>query len=246
KRLWFYKFSDTTIHNQKSTRTLQQYAWEYVEIDLGKMMTDLGGAKGTANVRDDDVVFRFVLEAKNANASGRGLFIDDINIRERYDRNTPFNPDPDFAEENPNAPKIAFNLWPTTENRRNPVNNQPLGLGSGTSLFDDPDSSTTRRLWSESWFAGADWYPQTWGGGSRSGLYGFHDSPVGGQNEAPDGLDNYIGPVEWMVPQDTFRVLELNHVIDMRPVNAVTEMPGLYWGQRYNLGASNVAMVQIS
>ncbi len=242
KRLWFYKSADSTIHNQKLTRTLQQQAWEYIEIDLGKMMTDIGGAKATANVRDDDIVLRFMLEAKNASASGRGLFIDDINIRERYDRNTPWNP----ASANPNAPKIAFNLWPTTENRRNPATNQFLGNGSGTSLFDDPDSSTTRRLWSESWFAGADWYPQTWGGGSRSGLYGFHDSPVGGQHEAPDGLDNYVGQAEWMVPKDTFRVLELNNVIDLRPVNADTEMPVLYWWQRYHLGGNNIAMVQIS
>jgi Flp pilus assembly pilin Flp len=231
KPLWYYKSGNGTTPNATSLDTRQQFAWEFVEVNLRSVIADVTAANNATDRRDDDVVFRFVLEAKNTTA-GQGIYIDDLNIRDGYNRDT--------------AP-IDFNLWPKTENRADPAApTTQLGLGNGTTLFDDPDASTTNRLWSESWFAGADWFPQTWGGGARLGLYGFHDSPVGGQDQAPDGLDNFVGQPAWAVPQDSFRVLELNNAIDLRAVDAQNETPILYWWQRYHLGGGNIAMVQIS
>jgi Flp pilus assembly pilin Flp len=230
KPLWYYNSGNGTTPNVTNLDTRQQTAWEFVEIDLGLLLKDVTAANNAANRRDDDVVFRFVLNATGATARP-GIYIDDINIRERYNRN---------------AAPIAFNLWPKTENRNNPATGTAIGVGHGASLFDDPDASTTNRIWSQSWFAGADWFPQTWGGGARLGLYGFHDSPVGGQNQAPDGIDNFIGQPGWAVPAESFRVLELNNVIDLRAVDVQNEAPMLYWWQRYHLGGGNIAMVQIS
>jgi hypothetical protein len=230
KTLWFYKYGDSTDPTKTVADTRTQFAWEYVEINLAGVINTVTTANNAANRRDDDVMFRFVLDS-TVNTTGQGIYVDDITISDGLNRTI--------------AP-ISFNLWPTNEVRKNPATNANIGAGNGVTLTDDPDASTTNRIWSKSWFAGADWYPETWGGGSRSGLYGFHDSPVGGQSQAPDGLDNYTGPATWAVPKDSFRILELNNVIDLRAVSATNEAPMLTWWQRYHLGGSNVAAVQIS
>jgi Flp pilus assembly pilin Flp len=230
KTLWLYKNGMSTVPNSLSTETAKQRAWEYVEIDLTDMMKDINANDNAANKRDDDVIFRFYLDAKGTN-SGNGVFIDDIRVFER----------PDLT-----AAPMVFKLWPVSQNRIDPITNQPLGTGNGVSFFDDPDASSTNRFWEQSWFNGGNWHAVEWS--SRIGLFSFHDSPIGGQAEAPDAVGDqpYIGETGWFVPLDTFSTLELNNIIDLRGVDAVNDQPAIFFWNRYHLGGGNVAAVQVS
>jgi Flp pilus assembly pilin Flp len=236
--LWIYKNGMATSPSALNTETARQRAWEYVEVSLTDVMTSI--ANNQPGVRDDDIVFRFVLrstaagDTTNAALTGNGVFIDDIRVYERPD---------------PNTAPLAFRLWPQSETRNDPATNTAIGTGNGVRLEDDPDASTTNRFWEETWFNGGHWHAVQWE--SRVGVFSFHDSPLGGQNNAPDGVDTggnvpYIGETAWFVPLDTFNVLELNQIIDLRAVDAVTEAPELYFWNRYHLGGGNIAAVQVS
>lgn len=230
KMLWVYKNGMATIHTSPSPETAKQRAWEHVEIDLAEVMADVTNVTNDdpANKRDDDVIFRFVLDAKGAGA-GDGIYIDDIRIYERPD---------------PNAAPLAFKLWGTTENVTEPILGQALGTGNGAFFTDDADASSTNRFWENSWFNGGNWHAVNYE--SRIGVYSFHDSPIGGQDRAPDGIGNYTGEADWYVPLDTFNVLELNNIIDLRGVDGRNEAPALYFWSRYHLGGGNIAAVQVS
>lgn len=227
KTIWLYKNGMATNPTSPSSETAKQDAWERVEIDLADVMKDLA-ANNTANVRDDDIVFRFYLDAKGT-TTGKGIFIDDILLQER-----------------PNQDVIEYKLWPENENRLDPVTNQPLGLGDGTFFTDDADASSTNRLWTESWFNGGDWFAVNWSGSSRLGPSGFHDSPINGQDKAPDGVGNDVGEVGWVTVSDRFAVLELNNIIDLRGVDGETEAPILTFWTRYHIGGLNSIRVEIS
>ncbi|MBC8097802.1 MAG: hypothetical protein H7Y11_00020 [Armatimonadetes bacterium] len=235
KTVWYYKNGQRTNPVGVNAETARQKVWERVEVDLTDVMTDINSNNNASNFRDDDILFRFYLDAKGS-TNGEGVYIDDIEIRERP---------------NETNNKIAWRLWPNTQNRNNPFSpGEELGLGQGTFLTDDPDASSTNRIWTESWFYGGNWYAVDWAG-SRVGLFAFHDSPHGdpnNQTSAPNGSGDVpdIGDALFYTTQDQFQVLELNQIIDLRAVDQVTENPILRFWSRYHLGDSNKVRVEIS
>ncbi|MBC8170339.1 MAG: hypothetical protein H7X77_01655, partial [Anaerolineae bacterium] len=226
KTVWLYKNGMATS-TTPNPETAKQDAWERVEIDLKDVMTDVNAGNGP-DERDDDIVFRFYLDAKGV-TNGKGIYIDDLQLAER-----------------PNQDVIEYKLWPSSENRIDPVTNVALGNGDSSFFTDDADASSTNRLWTESWFNGGDWFAVNWGGASRIGTNGFHDSPIGNQNKAPDGVANYVGETAWTTVSDRFAVLELNNIIDLRGVDGETEAPIMTFWTRYHVGGLNSIRVEIS
>ncbi|MCU0498646.1 MAG: hypothetical protein MUF87_14945 [Anaerolineae bacterium] len=234
RRLWIYKSGMSTDPTVTNAETRRQLGWERVQIPLAPMIATLVAAND-ATLTDDDVVFRFVLHGKSIN-SGSGIYIDDIAVENG----------PNFA-----ADPVDFQLW--VGSRTNPIGGGALPTGNGAALFDDPDASSTNRSWDRSWFNGGHWMAVDYE--ARSGTSSFHDSPTGTQfrdenAEAPNavtfGGTVNIGEPGWFTINDSFSVLELNNVIDLRATNRETEAPVLRWWHRYHIGNGTTIAVQIS
>ena len=231
RTLWGYYYRMGTRNN--SDQLTHNDAWEHVEVNLSPMMdiiTAEGGAPGAGtgdDLKDDDVVFRIMLDA-DSSASDPGVYVDNIVLEE-------------YVE-------YAFKLWPSDENRDDPLTGDNLGTGDGIFFVDEPDVSSLDRPWWEGWYWGGWWQGVEFE--SRTGVAAFHDSPLGDQGAAPGWdqsiLDVNIGTDAERTPDDTFNVLEMGTIIDLRAADAETEKPALYFWNRYHIGKKDRIKVEVS
>ncbi len=232
--MWEYRHGMQTVgKTSTNSRTGTQLAWERVEVDLKPILTAIGAPDAT-NPRKDDIQFRFVLVSDAAN-QGAGVAIDDIRVAENT---TP-----------------VFKFWPTDVNGSNLVNISGLGNGDGVTLVEEGDVSQSGRGWWEAYHRGGDWYAISYE--SRTGLLSFHDSGLNGQDYAPRwdwsvayGNGGCCGDVDLMSSEfytgvDTFNVLELNTIIDLRATDQL-DMPQLRFWSRFHVGAKDYLRVQVS
>lgn len=223
--LWAYLDQMRTNGTGNYSETRNQIAWERVEIDLRPMMAAINASNSNPDKTDDDVVIRFRLQT-NGNNTGDGLLLDDIRIEERQER--------------------YYRLWGAGTQAQDSdgrtirdENNQPI-LGDGDEFYDGLDNNPD--LFAGAYHFGGDWSVVNWQ--QRGGLYAFHDSPIGGQNMAPPYTDGRKVD-DHATPHDTFNVLEMATIIDMRGIDADTQ-PILYFWSRYAIGNDDYARVQIS
>lgn len=236
RNLWLYEHGMGA--RNRNDRTGTQLSWERIEVDLRPVINTIG-APNSATPRNDDVVFRFMLRADGTN-NGEGLWIDDIEISE-YE-------------------EFVYKFWPTDANRDSQFNLTGAGTGNGTSLVQDPDAPIPGRPWWESWHTGGDWSVVDWQ--SRTGVMSFHDSPTGDQgNRTPsvpewdwtvpfqneDGCcgDINILPTETWTKNDSYSVMELASILDLRSTY-ITDKPQIRFWTRYLTGLRDFLRVEVS
>lgn len=221
--IWTYNYQDTTFNGlpnasiQSNARTANQLGFEQVVIDLDPVMQMINTAS-PADVTDDDIVFRFRLDARNDFATADGLVIDNISVQ--------------------NYSETAWRLWDAAVD---PDGAGPLTTGSGVSYTETVDTPSD---WWNRWYTGGDWSAIEWNTMLGGGLRSFHDSPQS-QTAAPfyfNGSNYYDGvPIN----VDTFNVLEMRQILDLRGVD-VTRRPSLQYWQRYYVGPSDTLLIQIA
>lgn len=126
----------------------------------------------------------------------------------------------------------AHNLWASGTTPT--VGSVSLGAGDGliyTASPDDPD-------WESKWRLGGEWDRVTWE--SHNGLSSFHSSPAGQESAPTDSISGYTRS-----PVDTFNVLELTDIIDLRGTPR-SIMPTLYFWSRYDFVNTDRLRVQVS
>lgn len=232
RRVWSYAYLNTVNNGNGGSvtstgRTGSQQAWERVEIDLQPILqqADASGSDRT----DDDIIFRFRLTATGS-ATG-GVFIDNIRVYE-------------YSEQ-------TFALWDGNATF-DPDGAGPSGnitvAGNGEAYVDGFDVPSD---WWNRWHDGGNWDEETFdvpptGGGLRA----FHESvgpTASPQTAAPyytrtnSGTSSYDGIA---YPDNTFNVLEMKTIIDLRGV-ASTDIPTLEFWHRYYLGDNDIIAVQI-
>lgn len=233
RQLWAYAFPMNTRANDSNWRSQYQEAWERVEVDLTPMM-DVLALENTAATDDDDIVLRFRLYSDGSYTED-GVWIDSVDIHDRVE--------------------TTYKLWPLAQNRS--VGGTSFGNGSGLRFADDVDSNE----WWTRWYAGGGWLAEEWE--QNSGLRAFHES-TNQQIAAPYTPAVSYNPITdlWtatpvrvaaqdsdipftLTPDDTFNVLELSTIIDLRATDVVDE-PILYFWNRYHTGRSDRISVEIS
>jgi hypothetical protein len=125
----------------------------------------------------------------------------------------------------------SFKLWPTS------VNPGGFGNGNGTALIDDIDAG----LWFERWWNGGGWQKIEWE--QHGGLSSFHDSvsdSTGTQDTAPPDE-----PLTVVQINDTYSVLEMQTIVDLRGTD-VADGPTLYYWNRYYTGDDDFIRTQVS
>jgi hypothetical protein len=100
----------------------------------------------------------------------------------------------------------------------------PCGNGNGTFYDDDMEGD-----WWNRWHTGGDWEGVSFTNAQRSGTVGLHDSP----------------PVNTNYLNETYSVLQMTRIIDLRGV-AASSLPTMYFWTRYNLGNKDAIQVQVS
>lgn len=246
KNLWSYIFRMGTLrYGDWNARSGTQWAWERVEIDLSVIMREIPTVAnaGTGNdLRDDDLYIRFRLEADGSNTN-EGVWIDDIRIEERNEK--------------------VYYLW--DEGVTPEIGGEILDAGSGRYYFDDIDNGD----WWERWYAGGGWEAIDWE--QNSGIYAMHESPTEQQIRAPgDPIitttpsgDRLNYQLEWpeltvdgnrdisgdnpeiATPHDTFQVLQMQTIFDLRGTLADTA-PTLYFWTRFYPGDDDRLSVEVS
>lgn len=242
RMLWLYRYSMNTSSTGSNAKTGMNKTWQYTRVSMypifRQFAIDNNGAPGVGSgtqLTDDDIMIRFGLKADGSqNASG--IFVDDIQIEESTMR--------------------TVRLWPTSQNRVDPslpVSPPPplLGNGTGSYFYSEPDGTSDGRAYTLDWKMGGQWQPQRFEKRKGSGLFAFHDSVRGGQEEAPSGYhlesgSDDFGDSAWYTRHQTFSVLDLNREFDLRAVDAETESPQLSFWTRYHIGEDDYIRVQIS
>lgn len=224
RTLWVYNHGMTTDSAVTNIRTAQQMAWEPVYIDLYPVKKLIDDNNNGANKRDDDIVIRIVLQA-DGSGNATGIRVDDVRIREKDE--------------------TVWKLWPTDENRNG------KGNGSGVFYATEADFNSSNRGWWQEWSAGGYWFPSTFE--KSSGALAFHDSsgsslnPTLNQQKSPDGIDGAgYGEPQFYTPVDTYNVLQLNTIIDLREVDSRSEEPTMYFWWRHDMGRNSRMLVQVS
>ena len=241
RMLWLYRYGMSTNSTGAAPKTGMNRTWQYTRVSLypifRQFATDNNGAPGvgTGNqLTDDDIVIRFGLKA-DGSQNAAGVFVDDIQIEESTMR--------------------TVRLWPASQNRVDPslpVNQQqPLGNGTGSFFFSEPDGTSDGRAYTQDWKMGGQWQPQRFDKRKGNGLFAFHDSVRGGQDRAPSGYrletgSDDFGNSAWYTRHQTFSVLDLNREFDLRAVDAETESPQLSFWTRYHIGADDYIRVEVS
>jgi len=237
KPLWSYINRMSTDAGRSDTATMRQLAWERVEVDMTALMNELIANDDPGDTEDDDILIRFRLYSDN-NYTAEGVWIDSIRIEERQEQ--------------------VYRLWPTIENRD--VGGQNFGVGNGTRFAEDVDSPD----WWRFWYAGGGWLPIEFE--QNNGLRSFHESSTY-QVDAPytpnvsyNSIDqrwtatavNILEPSRppediglTRTRHDTFNVLELSTIIDLRATDR-TDQPTLYFWNRYHVGQRDRISVYIS
>jgi hypothetical protein len=171
-----------------------------------------------ADVESDDIMFRFRLDSDSNSNVSDGVWLDDIRIAERVD--------------------LVHKLWPSTENRT--VGAQNFGTGTSASFGADLDESN----WFTKWKPAGDWTAIQWE--QYNGLQAWHESPSGQSRPPYDERPSNSLPSDYTpTREDSFSVLELAPVFDLRATN-VSEKPTLYFWTRYQTGNDDRISVQIS
>lgn len=208
-----------------NTNRNRNLVWEPVRVSLKPIMLTLTAAAGVGDLNDDDIYLRFALITDNSNEAP-GFFIDNIRLAENA------------------VDSHAFKLWPTSASRAS------YGTGNGTFFLSDPDGTIDGRPYQDDWTMGGQWASQNFE--RRIGALAFHDSVTGGQNRAPTGFQRSPagqedrGESSWYTPQQTYNVLELNRVIDLRGTDAETEVPRLNFWTRYHIGDNDYVRLEVS
>ncbi|NJL57613.1 hypothetical protein HC928_22645 [bacterium] len=244
RHLWSYIHRMGTTRGEWSSRSETQLAWERVEIDLSVIMRQLTGAPGAGTgdaLRDDDIFIRFRLET-DGGSTDDGVWLDDIRIEERVE--------------------MVHRLW--TMGTNPVIGGQTFGNGNGTRFFDDLDNGD----WFNRWHRGGGWNAIEWE--QNSGIYAFHESPQG-QIAAPnhpeitvipgspvryeiterpiqeDGSTAWEGSAAYPIssPDDSFHVLEMQTIIDLRAM-LEDDAPTLYFWNRYYPGRQDRISVEVS
>lgn len=240
KQLWVWQIGMNTRRNENSWESRQQDAWERVVVDLSTMFNQFSTSDG--DPEDDDILFRFRLYSDNNSNVDDGVYVDNIAIEER-------------------PTERVHRLWGPTNNRS--VGGVNYGTGTSGRYAEDFDSSA---YW-ENWHVGGNWEIIEWE--TQNGLRAATDSTGNGlQIAAPNTpiatFDNItqawtIVPISVIdinttPPEDipltysqnnTFSVLEMNTIIDLRATE-VAENPTLYFWTRYYVGNDDRFSVEIS
>ncbi|TVR23317.1 MAG: DUF1349 domain-containing protein [Anaerolineaceae bacterium] len=122
--------------------------------------------------------------------------------------------------------ETSFRLWSGPSN--------DFGQGQDVMFNASPDSFG----WSNTWRLGGDW--QRTNIDSHSGVFSFHES-VGSDTQAP----SHINDPYTRTRTDTYNILELQTIIDMRATDATLE-PTLYFWSRFYARWSDRMRVQVS
>ncbi len=227
KVLWAYRERMTTSGGPAATNqeTLVQLNWERVEIDMQPILNAIA-TNDTTTATEDDIVFRFRFETNNSTSSvADGIYLDDIKFEEKVED--------------------VWYLWPSGETRTDNTGTA-LTTGGGSPIFGSgkiySDSlENNPDLFTGGWHFGGNWSVINWM--QKDGLLGFHDNATGLQSQAEPDHDQYHNLEPSL--HDTFSVLEMNKIIDLRGVLA-TERPSLYFWTRYAIGDDDFARVQVS
>jgi hypothetical protein len=227
KVLWAYRDRMTTSGGPAATytETRVQLNWERVEIDMQPILNAIA-TNDPATTFEDDIVLRFRFEINTSTTSiGDGIYIDDIKVEEKVED--------------------VWYLWPSGESRTDNTG-APLTTSSGAAIFGSgkiySDSlENNPDLFTGGWHFGGNWSVINWM--QKDGLLAFHDNATGLQSQAEPYHDQYHNLEPTL--HDTFSVLEMNKIIDLRGVLA-TERPSLYFWTRYAIGDDDFARVQVS
>jgi hypothetical protein len=199
------------------SRSDRQLAWERVEIDLQPAVELATGQTWAALV----------------NPAGSKTD-DDILVRFRLNTlSAPGSNSDGIYIDNisiANYSEVAFKLWDVSFNANSGAcGGSPTpacGNGNGTSYEDDVDSPAD---WWNRWYTGGNWAAANFTNSQHSGIYGFHDSPPNSTNYT----------------NDTYSVLEMRRIIDLRGTTAA-QRPTMYFWTRYRVGNGDLISVQIS
>jgi hypothetical protein len=225
KTLWQYADGHTVrsvsgFPSTDGTRARRQEAWEKVVVDLTPIFTQIltttPTARTNAPVADDDINLRIRFQIAN-NVEADGIYLDEIRIEEYTER--------------------VWALWDAGQTRNNidgsPVRTNGVNvLGNGITYEDSVErSSFGTPAFFNLWDVGGHWNAVSFE--QRDGVLSFHDSTTdisSGTNRAP----NFANPqgTNGIVPADTFNVLEMKTILDLRGV-AVSDRPILYFWSRW-------------
>lgn len=226
-----YVVSTSGGQSTDTARTRVNDAWERVQVDLApvfaRLLADNPNSRTDSDPMDDDIVLRIRFSVtSNPGTPSDGVYIDDIRIDEREE---PF-----------------WALWPTGETRNNiagqviRTNGTPV-VGNGTTYQDTLDN----RPWFNIWHVGGGWDAVSFE--QRDGLLAFHDSTTV-VNQPGNRAPNFDVPEgnNGVVRTQTFNVLEMKTIIDLRGTLA-SDRPLLYFWTRHYAGSDREFLsVQIS
>lgn len=126
----------------------------------------------------------------------------------------------------------SYLLWSESETPEIDGVTYPTGDGAEwSSDVEEPD-------WFERWRLGGGWERIDWG--QRNGLHSFHESPDGQAIEPYWMDDDYTA-----TRSDTYNILEITEIIDMRATDGATQ-PTLYFWSRYYTGDDDNVRIQVS
>jgi len=220
--LWSYRDRMQTISTGNRTATRNSTAWERAEVDLIPLMNILTSNDDTGDDSDDDILIRFRFQTNNSSTND-GVWIDDIKLQEREER--------------------IFALWDVGTTRNSVDTGTPLTnldgsntLGQGLLYYDGLDNNP--ELFSGDWHFAGNWEAITWE--QRGGLFAFHDSAEGQTESPPDPSTPVV-----IVPYNSFNVLEMATIIDLRGVD-ISQRPMLEFWERHHIGRSDRFSLQIA
>ncbi len=198
-----------------ASRTRTQYAWERVEIDLDVAIQQATGGQTLAQL------------AANGDKYDDDFFIA-IRLNALSDPATSDGVYVDNITINEYT-EVSHKLWNTSTTVTPIAGGNAAGGGNGPRYVDDIDNPSD---WWTRWQTGGKWdagnpISEDWG--SHSGLYAFTDSP----------------PNNTSYDADTFSVLEMNKIIDLRGAKT-TDSPTFYFWDHYVVGANAKIMLQVA
>lgn len=229
KPLWSYIYRMETDPGSSNSEFSTNLAWEYVEIDLTPITSTFPrpGDPGydPSQYERDDILLRFRLYSDGYNTAD-GVYIDQIRLEDRNE--------------------TVFKLWRAADNPTIDGNN--YGNGDSDRFTSDLEESD----WTDNWRVGGDWQRITFE--SYNGLHAFHESaepvvpgvfsaevaPYVHEDDDGDSNDTNI-----KTRHDTFNVLELVPIFDLRAADS-KERQTLYFWSRFRTGDNDELMVQIS
>jgi len=215
--LWAYNDGSQTIGTGTLPATRDSRAWERAEVNMKPVMAAIG-VDVVGNDSEDDIVMRFRFVTNSAN-NAAGIWIDDIEIAERNEQ--------------------VWRLWPTSETRLDTAG-VVLPKGNGLQYV---NSGEDLEVAPPEWYVGGNWEAISWE--THDGINAFHDSVVNStvtqsSAETAGAGDNLASTIT-----NTFNVLELNKVFDLRGVLS-SERPLMYFWHRYSVPSGGSISVQVA